>query len=160
MYRHRDIVANTVSGLLRGTAGTAIASHAVNTYVYDIGRSNLMPDTCQNYIISNVTYPLISGVNLGDGVTTIFTATKIDISQEDSTIRDETVEIYIGGERIQTGYTITADNPVTVVFTTPPPVGTEVTILVNRAHSWYNTATPTLPLSETDTICARFLQGQ
>ena len=160
MYRYRDTVANTVSGLLRGTAGTAIASHAVNTYVYDMGRGNLMPDTCQNYIVSNVTYPLVSGVNLGDGVTTTFTATKIDTAQEDSTIRDETVEIYIGGERIQTGYTITADNPVTVVFTTPPPVGAEVTILVNRAHSWYNTATPTLPLSETDTICARFLQGQ
>jgi hypothetical protein len=159
MYRHRDTVANTVSGLLRGTAGTAITSHAVDAYVYDMGRGNLMPETCQNYIVSNVTYPLISGENLGDGSTTEFIA-DIDISQEDSTIRDETVEVYIGGERIQDGYTITNPDPVTVLFDTPPPAGVEVTILVRRAHSWYNTATPALPLVETDTICARFLRGQ
>jgi hypothetical protein len=158
MYRHRDTVANTVSGLLRGTAGTAIASHAYEATVYDMGRGNLMPDTCQNYVESNVTYPLVSGVNLGDGATTAFTA-KIDISDVPSAIRNETVEVYLGGTRIQTGYTITGDNPVTVTFTTPPVSGVEVTILVNRAHSWYNVATPDLPLNETDTVCARFLQG-
>jgi hypothetical protein len=159
LYRHRDTEANTVSGLLRGTAGTAITSHTSGTAVYDMGRGNLLPETCQNYIESNITYPLVSGVNLADGTTTLFTA-KIDISQEDSTIRDETVEIYIGGERVQSGYTITADNPLTVVFDTPPPAGVEVTILVRRAHAWYNLATPELPLSETNTLCARFLQGQ
>jgi hypothetical protein len=159
MYRHRDTVTNTVSGLLRGTAGTAVDLHLVGTDVYDMGRGNLMPESCQNYILSNVTYPLVSGVNLGDGTTTSFTA-EIDISQEDSAIRDETVEVYIGGARLQSGYTITADNPVTVLFDDPPPVGAEVTILVRRAHTWYNIATPLRPLSETDTICARFLQGQ
>jgi hypothetical protein len=102
---------------------------------------------------------LISGENLGDGSTTEFIA-DIDISQEDSTIRDETVEVYIGGERIQDGYTITNPDPVTVLFDTPPPAGVEVTILVRRSHSWYNTATPALPLVETDTVCARFLRGQ
>ena len=159
MYRQRDLETNTVSSLLRGTAGTAIASHSVNTDVYNMGRSNLMPETCQNYIVSNVTYPLVSGVNLGDGTTTTFTA-EIDITQEDSAIRDETVEVYVGGERTQTGYTITNANPVTVEFTAPPPAGVEVTILVRRAHSWYNIATPDLPLNATDTVCARFLQGQ
>ena len=160
MYRHRDTVANTVSGLLRGTAGTAITTHATGTDVYNMGRENLMPLTCQNYIVSNITNPLESGVNLGDGTTVEFTA-DIDISQEPSATRDESVEVYIGGTRIpDTDYTITADNPVTVEFNTAPPTGYEVAILVKRAHTWYNLATPDLPLNETDTICARFLQGR
>jgi len=155
MYRHRDTENNTVSGLLRGTAGTAIADHATGTNVYDMGRSNLMPITCQNYVQSNVTYPLVSGVNLGDGTTTVFTA-NIDISLVDNT---DVVVVYVGGILIQTGYTVTATNPVTVTFTTAPAVGVEVTIMVTRAHTWYNVDTPTLPLSETDTLCARFLRG-
>jgi hypothetical protein len=155
MYRHRDVDANTVSGLLRGTAGTAIADHSAGTNVYDIGRSNLMPATCQNYVESNVTYPLVSGVNLGDGETTVFTA-DIDISQVGTT---EVVVVYVGGILMQSGYTVTAVNPVTVTFTAPPAVGSEVTIMVTRAHTWYNVDTPNLPLSETDTLCARFLRG-
>jgi hypothetical protein len=160
MYRYIDLEANTISGLLRGTAGTAVASHASGTAVYNMGRGNLMPETCQNYIVSNITYPLVSGVNLGDGTTTAFTATDIDISQEPIDTRDQTVIVYVGGERIQTGYTITADAPVTVTFDAAPPVGAEVTILVRRAHTWYDVTTPDLPLNRTDTVCARFLQGQ
>ena len=160
MYRSRDLVDNTVSGLLRGTAGTAITTHAASTDVYNMGRENLMPLTCQNYVVSNITNPLESGVNLGDGVATEFTA-DIDISQEPSATRNESVEVYVGGARIpSTDYTITNDNPVTVEFDTAPPVGAEVTILVKRAHIWYNIATPNLPLTQTDTICARFLQGR
>ena len=158
MYRYINTVANTVSGLLRGTAGTAVAAHATGTEVYNMGRGNLMPEACQNYIVSNITYPLVSGVNLGDGTTTAFTA-DIDISQEPSDTRDQTVIVYVGGERRQTRYSITANAPVTVTFDTAPPVGAEVTILVRRAHTWYNIATPDLPLARTDTICARFLQG-
>jgi hypothetical protein len=160
MYRYRDIEANTVSGLLRGTAGTAITTHATGTAVYNMGRENLMPETCQNYIVSNITNPLESGVNLGDGTTVEFVA-EIDISQEPSATRDRSVEVYIGGARIPASdYTITNDNPVTVLFTTAPPAGAEVAILVKRAHTWYNLATPLLPLNETNTICARFLQGR
>jgi hypothetical protein len=55
---------------------------------------------------------------------------------------------------------MTSQNPVTVEFDTAPPAGAEVAILVKRAHTWYNVDTPNLPLNETDTICARFLQGQ
>jgi hypothetical protein len=160
MYRYRDTTANTVSGLLRGTAGTAITNHSENSLVYDIGRGNLMPASCQNYVVSNITYPLVPGVNQGDGSTVSFSAADIDISQEDSTISDQTVEVYVGGERVQTGYTITNPNPVTVLFDTAPPDGVEVTILVRRGHTWYNLATPNLPLSLTDTPCARFLRGE
>ena len=159
MYRHRDTEANTISGLLRGTAGTAIYSHDVATSVYNMGRGNLMPEECQNYIVSNVTYPLVSGVNLGDGTTTAFTATDIDISEVPVDVRNESVEVYVGGAQVESGYTITADSPVTVTFAEPPPAGVEVAILVRRGHSWYSIATPDLPLSETNTYCARFLQG-
>jgi hypothetical protein len=72
----------------------------------------------------------------------------------------KTVEVYVGGERVQTGYTITNPNPVTVLFDTAPPEGVEVAILVRRGHTWYNLATPNLPLSQTDTPCARFLRGE
>ena len=160
LYRHRDLFTNTVSGLLRGTAGTAITSHEVGTAVYNMGRGNLMPDSCQNYIVSNVTYPLVSGVNLGDGTTVAFTA-DIDISLEPAPTRDQSVEVYVGGARIpDTDYTITSDSPVIVTFDTAPPAGAEVAILVRRAHTWYNISTPNLPLNETNTICARFLQGR
>jgi hypothetical protein len=159
MYRHRDTEDNTVSGLLRGTAGTAVATHTTGTAAYDMSRANIMPLTCQNYIESNVTYPLQPGVNQGNGSTTVF-VTKIDTSLVPADIRNQVVEVYLGGERIQTGYTITNDAPVTVTFDVAPPLGVEVTIQVRRAHTWYNLATPELPLSETDTACARFLRGQ
>ena len=201
MYRYRDTVANTVSGLLRGTAGTAITTHAVDTDVYNMGRENLMPETCQNYIVSNITNPLESGVNLGDGTTTEFIASDISLVIAGATAWvvsntyssgaavvssgnyyraivavpantaitnttywepvSNTVEVYVGGARIiNTDYTMTSQNPVTVEFDTAPPTGYEVAILVRRAHTWYNVDTPNLPLNETDTICARFLQGQ
>jgi hypothetical protein len=99
-------------------------------------------------------------VNQGDGVTVSFTAANIDVSQEDSTIQDEAVQVFVGGERVQTGYELTNPNPVTVTFTTAPPEGVEVAILVRRGHDWYNPATPNLPLSQTDTPCARFLRGE
>jgi hypothetical protein len=160
MYRDRDTEANTVSGLLRGTAGTGATAHAAGTEVYNMGRNNLMPDSCQNYVLSNITNPLVSGVNLGDGIATEFTA-DIDISQEPSATRNQSVEVYLGGTRIlQSEYSITNDNPVTIDFDVPPPAGVEVAIVVKRAHTWYNLATPTLSLNETDTVCARFLQGR
>jgi len=102
----------------------------------------------------------VSGTNLGDGTTVEFVA-DIDISQEPGATRNQSVEVYLGGTRIlDTEYSITNDNPVTVVFGTAPPTGVEVAILVKRAHTWYSLATPDLPLTETDTVCARFLQGR
>ena len=160
MYRYRDTVANTVSGLLRGTAGTAITDHAINSLVYDIGRGNLLPASCQDYIDTNITYPLVSGVNLGDGSTVAFTAADINVSQEDSSVQDLAVQVFVGGERVQTGYELTNPNPVTVTFDTAPPDGVEVAILVRRGHDWYNPLTPNLPLSQTNTPCARFLRGE
>jgi hypothetical protein len=103
---------------------------------------------------------LVSGVNLGDGSTVAFTAADINVSQEDSSVQDLAVQVFVGGERVQTGYELTNPNPVTVTFDTAPPDGVEVAILVRRGHDWYNPLTPNLPLSQTNTPCARFLRGE
>jgi hypothetical protein len=156
MYRERDTVNNTVSSLLRGTAGTAAADHVAGSLVYDMSRGNLAPTEYQNYIVSDST--------LADGSTTVFTAADIDISAEDSTIRDETVEVYVGGILVTTGYTITNINPVVVTFAAAPATGSEVTILVRRGVDWYNPGinepSDGVPLQDTDNKIARFLRGQ
>ena len=163
MYRERNTIDNTVSGLLRGTAGTAITAHDAESIVYNLGRENLLPVDYQNYIISNITYPLVSGVNLGDGSTIIFTADNINLLLEDSTIRDESLEVYVGGIRVTTGYTVTADNPAEITFDQAPPDGAEVTMLVRRGVTWYApgiaTASNGNPLQITETAAARFLRG-
>ena len=117
----------------------------------------------QNYIVSNVTYPLVSGVNLGDGSTTEFVASLIDVSGVDSTADIEAIEVYIGGTLQLSSYTVTEENPVTVVFDTAPADGSEVTILVRRGVTWYapGVGTPSdgIALQDTNTDAARFLRG-
>jgi hypothetical protein len=156
MYRERDTANNTISSLLRGTAGTAAANHVVGAIVTDLGRGNLLPAEFQNYIISNST--------LGDGVTVTFEAEDINLLLEDSTIRDESVEVYVGGTLVTAGYTIINDNPCQVTFSTPPASGVEVTILVRRGVTWYapGAGTPSdgVPLQMTNTQAARFLRGE
>ena len=155
MYRYRDTVANTVSGLLRGTAGTAITTHASGAIVYNMSRGNLLPQQDQDYIVSNST--------LGDGTTTVFTADNINLLLEDSTIRDESLEVYVGGIRVTSGYSVIADNPAEILFDEPPPAGVEVTMLVRRGVTWYaqgiGTASNGEPLQITETAAARFLRG-
>jgi hypothetical protein len=155
MYRYRDVDTNTVSGLLRGTAGTAIMAHAAGTTVYNMSRGNLLPAQYQNYIVSDSA--------LGDGSTTVFTANNIDLLLEDSTIREQSLEVYVGGIRVTTGYTVTADNPAEITFDTAVPTGVDVTILVRRDVTWYapgvGTASNGEPLQITQTPPARFLRG-
>jgi hypothetical protein len=155
MYRERNTENNTVSGLLRGTAGTAAAEHSTGATVTDLGRGNILPIQFQNYIVSNST--------LGDGSTVTFVADDINLLLEDSTIRDESVEVYVGGIRVQAGFTITADNPCTVTFNTAPADGAEVTILVRRGVTWYNPGinepSDGVPLQDTVNQCAQFLRG-
>jgi hypothetical protein len=89
MYRYRDTNNNTISGLMRGTAGTAITAHNNGATVYNMGFGNLLPVEYQNYIVSNST--------LGDGTTTFFTADDINLTPEDSTLRLDALEVYVGG---------------------------------------------------------------
>jgi hypothetical protein len=170
MYRNRDTASNTVSGLQRGTAGTAAAAHNVGTAVYDIGMGNLLTSEYQNYAVTDI--------SLGDGTTTVFYAPNIDISDfgDSSTTYAESIEVYVGGIRqynysetaadSQYRYIVTDFGPLAIEFITDgtymaPAAGSEVAILQRRALSWYqpgvNTASDGVALQETDTAAARFL---
>jgi hypothetical protein len=174
MYRARDTVANTVSGLMRGTAGTAADSHYADEDVYDIGRGNLLSSTYQDYVVSDST--------LADGSTTVYYAPSINITDfgDSSSIYAESIEVYVGGQRqynysqtqaqSQYRYIVTDFGPLAIEFIVdndpvspllPPAAGSEVTILQRRGVSWYEpgatTASNGIALQETDTEAARFL---
>ena len=154
-YREIDTVANTISGLRRGTAGTGSDAHLVGAAVYDIGIGNyLRPD----YQDRNVDTDF-----LGDATTTEF-ATELTLVDLTSTELEEAVLVYVGGALQVGNYTVTNASPVTVVFDTPPPNGYQVTIRVRQGQSWYQPGggNPSngVPLQETETEAARFLRGQ
>ena len=170
MYRNRDTALNTVSGLQRGTAGTAAAAHTIGAAVYDIGSGNLLTSEYQNYAVTDT--------SMGDGTTTVFYAPNIDISDfgDSSTAYIESIEVYVGGIRqynysetaadSQYRYIVTDFGPLAIEFVTDgtylaPAAGSEVTILQRRALSWYRpgigTASDGVALQETDTAAARFL---
>jgi hypothetical protein len=163
MYRERDLTNNTVSSLIRGTAGTAAADHAVGSAVYNMSRVNKLPLEYQNRIVSNLTndtelYPI-----LGDGINTTFVAENIDASSADSSFDDESIEVYLGGIREYAGYSVVGLDPVTVEFDIAPPSGVQITILVRRGIWWYNVATSAereQSLQETNTPTARFLRDE
>jgi hypothetical protein len=174
MYRYRDTAQNNVSGLQRGTAGTAAAAHDALSAVYDIGRGNLLTEQYQDYIVKDT--------GMGDGTTTLFYAPNINISDfsDSSTIYVESIEVYVGGIRqynysqteaqSQYRYIVTDFGPLAIEFVTdndpvnpllPPAAGSEVTILQRRGLSWYEpgNGNPSngVALQETDTLAARFL---
>ena len=157
MYRYRDLATNTVSGLLRGTAGTAAADHDTGNIVYDLSRNNLMPQQFQNYVDSDTF--------MGDGSTTFFTAVNVSIASSDSTIDATAVEVYVGGTLavLNVDYTIQGDAPVEVEFIQAPADGVNVTILVRRGVTWYapGAGTPSdgIALQLQPTQAARFLRG-
>lgn len=154
MYRQRDTITNTVSSLLRGTAGTAVTLHSTGDTVYNLNRDNLAPVEYQDHFEGSNT--------LADGTTTIFTA-DVDLSQEDSTFDEQAVLVYVGGLLQTSGYSVTGDNPVTVQFTTAPTAGYQVTIQVRQGLSWYGAGSTTtydgVGLEYTDTMAAEFFRG-
>jgi hypothetical protein len=174
LYRDIDLVTNTVSGLRRGTAGTAANSHSIGAEVYDLGIGNLLNDLYQNYVVSNS--------SLADGSTTIYYAPSIDVGDfgDSSTAYTESIEVYVGGVRqynysetqatSEYRYIVTDFSPLAIEFIVdndpidpmlPPAAGSEVLILQRRGLSWYqpgvNTASDGVALQETDTVAARFL---
>jgi hypothetical protein len=166
MYRERDVVTNTVSGLMRGTAGTGAADHSTGSTVNDMGRGNLLPLEFQNYIVSDS--------SMGDESTTVFYAPSINFADfEDSTIESTAIEVYVGGIRQYAVSDTTADSqyrwfvtdfdPLAIEFDTAPAAGSEVTILVRQGVTWYapgnGTASDGIALQDTETQAARFLRG-
>lgn len=153
MYRNRNTALNTISGLMRGTAGTAATSHSAAAVVYDIGRGNLMYDEYQDSIVKDT--------SLGDGSTTIFYAPNINAVPEyprDSSTAyiDHSIEVYVGGVRqypiteletpSQYRYTVATVSPLSIEFITDnnpidpllaPAAGAEVTVAQRVGKSWY-----------------------
>jgi hypothetical protein len=175
MYRERNTALNTVSGLRRGTAGTAAADHSAGDPVYDMGRGNLMATEYQDYIVSDS--------SIGDGTTSVFYAPSIEFEDfEDSSTENKAIEVYVGGIRqyaysdtsaeSQYRWFVTDFDPLAIDFVvddtvypplTAPAANVEVTILVRRGVTWYQqgvgTASDGVALQDTNTVPARFLRG-
>ena len=153
-YRERDLVQNTLRGLRRGTAGTGASSHAVGSNIYDI--------TLVNYLRQEYQDRIISENFLGNGTQEIFT-TSISLEGIPTPFAEDSVLVYVGGERLLSGYQILGVNTVQVRIIEPPASGYQVTIAVRQAQSWYtpgvNTPSNGVPLQETDNQAARFLRG-
>jgi len=185
MYRYRNTALNTISSLLRGTAGTASASHSTSADVYDTGRGNLLDQRYQDYVVTNSSDGTLSGTfPLGDGTTSVFSAPLIDVADfEDSSTENLSIEVYVGGRRqykysdttatSQYRWFLSLFDPVTIEFVVDgavypelraPAEGSEVTILVRQGVTWYQqgatTASNGVALQDTDTLAARFLRGE
>lgn len=161
-YLTIDYATNTISELRRGTAGTGAADHLFDSLVYDMGVGNLLPAQYQDRFVSSPPYG--PDMLIGDGSTTTFVATDVDVTDIDSTEVIEAVRVYVGGLLQTSGYAITNAGPVTIEFDTAPAAGYQVLIGVERGLSWYQPGpfTPSngVPLQETDTLAARFIRGE
>ena len=101
MYRNRNVALNTLSGLQRGTAGTAAASHTASTDIYDVGIGNRLAQKFQDYIVSNTAD--------GTGTNSVFAAPDIgNLTLTDSVANTESIEVYVGGIRARTGKLVSA----------------------------------------------------
>jgi hypothetical protein len=178
-YRNIDYMNNTVSGLRRGTAGTAADSHLAQDLVYDIGIGQILPIQYQDRIVREDI--------IADGTETVFTAPDLNLSYGsiepyDSLPYDigevngepgsyafgenqpkDFLQVYVGGI-LSTDWTLVSDAPVSIAFAVPPTAGYQVSIQVRQGFSWYQRGVffPSngVPLQETDTIAARFIRGQ
>jgi hypothetical protein len=132
MYRERNTVNNTISGLMRGTAGTAITTHDEGAIVYNMSRNNLLNINYQDYIVSNQF--------AGDNSTTEFT-TDIVVDNRPIVYIGGSVEVYFGSTQLPTdSYTITQVEPVVVVLDSIPQSGTNVVVQVTYLDSTQATA--------------------
>lgn len=154
-YRERDIVANTVSGLRRGVAGTGAADHQIGSAVYDIGLGNLLPAQYQDRVLA--------ANALANGSQTVFTAADITLIDLTPAQLDRAVQVYVGGLLQVDGYSVTSSGPVTVAFDTAPTAGYQVSIRVRQGLSWYEpgptTASNGEPLQITNTAAAVFIRA-
>ena len=127
MYRERDTANNTISSLMRGTAGTAAADHAVGSEVYDTGRGNLLPAAYQDYVEANTF--------TGNASTTEF-VTDIVVDNRPIVYIGGSVEVYIDGNQLDADeYTVVQVEPVVVVLDDIPQSGKTVTVTVTYLDS-------------------------
>ena len=135
MYRERNTALNTISGLMRGTAGTAAISHTVGSEVYDIGRGNLMTEEYQDYL-DKTTIPAYNPDNPsparpGPGQTVFYSEVEINNPDESSSVDIRAVEVYVGGVR---------QLPYVDLLTTDLEVGLTYNISFVGTTNWNNIA--------------------
>jgi hypothetical protein len=165
MYRDIDFSTNTISSLLRGTAGTSAASHDVQFQDY-VESNSFLGDGTTNTFTTDI---IVNGATTWASTpypydSTLFSTTGPNGEYDPGTASNsDAVEVYLGGELQTSGYAISDLDPVVISFITPPASGIEVTILVRKGHSWYNpgvdTASDGVPLQETNNPIALFLRG-
>jgi hypothetical protein len=156
MYRELDLETNTVSSLMRGTAGTAVADHEVDSIVYNLGQGNLAPAEYQDRVVFTNT--------LADGATTTFSAANINLGSLTLSFAEQAILVYVAGLRVTTGYTVDSVAPAAITFATAPRAGYEVSLRVRQGFGWYQPANGNpsdgQALQVTQTEAARFFQGQ
>ena len=156
MYRELDTENNTVSSLMRGTAGTAAADHVTGSVVYNIGQGNLAPVEYQDRVVYTNT--------LANGTNKTFTAPNINLSALNLSFAKQAILVYVAGIRVYTGYTVNSVAPASITFVTAPTAGYEVSIRVRQGFGWYQPANGNpsdgRALQITQTDAARFFRGQ
>ena len=158
MYRYRDTVNNSISGLLRGTAGTAAASHPSGTKAIAMGRESILEQGYEDqFVYTNI---------MANGQQTVFSAPNVDLLNVDSTEYSDALRVLVGGISVPpTQYVLTSPSPATVTFYDPPQKGVQVTLGVLQSKSWYGIGifppAPSngIPLQNTATAAALFLRG-
>jgi hypothetical protein len=171
MYRELNTIDNTVSSLLRGTAGTAAADHSAGSLVYDMSRGNLLSAQYQDHIdrysqlADGQQYVFVAtGLNVGYQNVQPFSSTPFDsgttsnypgsfdygtgyVTYENgdniTVAPAQFIEVYVGGIRQFTGFGIDFSPNPTITFDTPPPAGQEVTVISHHGESWYTPGTST-----------------
>jgi hypothetical protein len=148
-----DYENNSVSGLMRGTAGTGASVHAQGDLVYDLSFDNFVPIEYQNrYDIEDI---------YANGTNTVFTYNTIRLDGQGFVPTGKTLAelqelliVRVAGTRIFTGYSVTAQTSttITVTFTTPPTDGVLVQLGLYQGRVLYNQNTTVFPYTASDGI--------
>jgi hypothetical protein len=157
-YRTRNTSNNTLSGLRRGVAGTAISTHTNGSSVSNAGLDEQLPAEYQQTTTKNTF--------TGDGVTKIFTASNVIVENNlDSTEIEEAVRVQVGGTLLDVSeYFISGDDPTQVTLVDAPASGVEIEIFIVKASVMYaqgvGTASNGVALQQQTTDALRFLRGE
>ena len=158
-YRNRNLGANSISGLRRGTAGTGVYTHSTDDTVSDVGAGEQLPTTYQQATATDST--------VGDGVTTIYTTTITIPTLVDSTELADAITVTVGGTVLvpDTDYAITESSLTSteITFTTAPASGSTIAFSQVTANVMYaqgtGTASNGIALQDQTTPAALFLKS-
>ena len=133
-YRSIDLITNTISGLRRGVAGTAAASHASGAEVTDMGAGNILFEYYQDRVN---TQSWLDPVNTVEFVNPLLT-----INDSALAYLGGIVSVLIDGElQATSSYTLVGINPVVIVLDVIPPVGTRIDVNVLQISGVSQTTT-------------------